>query len=510
MKALLSTFIIIFLVLLTSSCAEPGHSEDKKEENTQKEYKDTGAVNEVKETTPLPFTSIEHDFKYQGIILPEGFTYEVLFSQGDPVKVASGEKYPARGSHDMVGIHYTNEEKTQAQMYISHETREINDHLGDGGGGTYFSIAKNDSNRWEVTSDYHHVDFSSVGGTTRNCGGNVSPNGTVYTCEESYPTKMSHIWRKGQGFRDTSDYLGRPRYENFGFIVEVDPTDGKVIKKHYQMGRFMHEDVEFMDDNRTVYMTDDYNPAVFFKYVADEPLQYESGQLYAYQQSEDATSGKWIKLPRDSSSLYNIRDVAIKKGATMFVRHEWMSFVNGKFYINETGDDDFDWGKYIEMGGQPAHYLKNVNVSGTQYDDVFGRVLVFDPETMKMDVHLEGGMMEDSVHCFSNPDGLTHFEYGGKTYLVIHEDINWYSRGRVSPEAEKRRMFYNEIYLLDLDIEKPQLNDLVRFAAFPKGSEPSGGIFDPDQKTFFVNVMHPWYTNKAPFKGSCTIAIYGF
>lgn len=496
--------IIIIILFLISSCQE--EVEQKKSTTPKKEIKDSVVVKE--KTVPLPFKSITHNFNYEGIILPNGFTYEVLFSEGDLVQTADGNSYPARGNLDMIGLHYTDKEKKNAQVFVSHETRNINDHLGDGGGATVFSITQNDSGKWEVSSDYQHVDFSSVGGTFRNCGGNVSPMGTFFSCEESFPTRTSHIYRKGTGFRDTSSFMGRPRYENFGFLVEVDATTGKVIKKHYQMGRFMHEDIEFMDDKKTIYMSDDYNPAVFFKFVADEPGNYEKGRLYAYQQSEDAESGEWLELPNDSTSWYNIRNVAIEKGATMFIRHEWMTLVDGKLYISETGDDDFNWDKYVSKGGKTPHYMDKLK-KDKQYDDVFGRILVFDPETNKMDIHLEAGMI-DSVHCFSNPDGLSHFEYGGKKYLLIQEDINWFNRGRVNLDAEKRRMFYNEVYLLDLSIDKPTVEDLVRFSAFPKGSEPTGGIFDADQKVLFLNVMHPWYSNIKPFNKSCTIAIYGF
>ena len=230
------------------------------------------------------------------------------------------------------------------------------------------------------------------------------PNGNIISAEETFSPSNRSIWYRGKGIQDTSDYNGRARYLNMGWMVEVDPNERKAVRKHWAMGRFMHEDAEFMDDGRTVYLSDDYNPAVFFKFVADNEGDYTTGQLYAFQEGIDGGGGNWLTLPRDSASLLNIRDTAMMMGATLYCRHEWFARHDGKIYINETGDDDYDWTEYIEMGAQPAGYFEALRKEGNVYDDVHGRVLVFDPETNTMDVLLEGGVgVEDSTKVFSTP-----------------------------------------------------------------------------------------------------------
>ena len=123
--------------------------------------------------------------------------------------------------------------------------------------------------------------------------------------------------------------------------------------------------------------------------------------------------------------------------------------------------------------------------------------------------YLEGGFFADSSGVFSNPDCNTSVSIGTKTYMVICEDINWYDRGRAGTEGENGKYVVNEVYFLDMSIENPTVDDLMRFAVMPKGSEGTGAIFLPDG-SMILNIMHPSTSNPAPFNRSCTVLIEGF
>lgn len=498
----------LFLIPVLFLFACGGEQEQKEEADSIAE--DTLAMNEPIDTLP-PFESVAENFETTDLILPEGFSYQILFQERKSlVTRADGQKFPAKGVHDLsVFIPDEKSPETKGLLYISHEDKYANPDLGDGGGATVFEIEIMDST-WQVVGDFHHVDFSSIGGTNRNCGGSLSPNGTVMTCEEAWAWNTERLYMGGKGHTDTSWINGRPIWQNMGYVVEVDPRSQKVVQKHYGMGKFVHEDIHCTQDGKYAYLTDDYSPGVFFRYACDEAYDYSTGQLQAYKQSVDGESGEWLDIPRDTNSLIHCREIAQSKGATVFIRHEWMEEVDGKFYICETGEDHFNWSKAKARGASVPNYVEaNLLKSGDEYDDCYGRILRFDPETNKMDVYLEGGVFGDSSGVFSNPDCNTSVTFGGKTYLVMSEDINWYDRGRVDANAEKNRQMFNEIYFLDMSIENPGVDDLMRFCVAPKGAETTGVIFLPDG-SMIINVQHPSRGNPDPFNVSTTVLVSGF
>ncbi len=467
------------------------------------------------ETVKIPldsfFVEIDTNFHTKKLIIPGNLTSTILFTGNvDQVLAHDGRTAPAKKHHDMTAYMPIDGSSEHGWLYIGHETNYGDDVLGDGGGATMFEV-KLENGEWNVVSDFNNVDFSSVRGTGRNCGGSVAPNGMIYTCEETVPQNNKASYIGGNGHRDTSDVGGLKFHQNFGFIVEVDPKTMKATQKMIQMGRYYHEDIEFMDDRKTVYLSDDYEPAIFYKFVADVADDYSQGQLYAYKQSKDGTAGDWLAMPMDTASLLNPRDIAIDNGATMLMRHEWFARVGNKIYIAETGHDSTDWSERVAQGGVPAKHLRDDHYKGDGvYTDYFGRVLVFDTETNKMSVHLEGGVSSDGKNVLSNPDCVSAVNLAGTDYLIIHEDINGNDYGRVSAAAYKKNHWYNELYFLDLSIENPTVDDAVLFAVTPMGAEFTGGLFTPDGKSLFLNIQHPFYGNGQPYNRAMTVVITGW
>ncbi len=483
---------------------------NQKSEDVDTTQSDSTIIQEIEVDTTPPFIGIASNFETLGLELPEGFTYTVLFSEKDSVLRADGLKFPAKGYHDLsVFIPDDKKPNTKGWLYISHETKYKDDGLGDGGGATMFEI-EYINNNWEVISDFEHIDFSGVGYTNRNCGGSLTPNGTIFTCEESWSKNTDYLYMNGNGLRDTSWVNGRPAWQNMGYIVEVDPVSKKVIKKHYQMGKYVHEDAHCSKDGKAVYLTDDMNPGIFYKFVPDVPYNYNEGKLFAYQQSNDGETGTWLEMPNDTLSWINVSDIALRKGATMYIRHEWIEEIDGKLYISETGQDHYNLTQSHEKGGMFSNYAVDrlkVGDEGENFDDPFGRILEFDPQTNKMSVYMEGGMMKDSIGCFSNPDCNTSVTIKGKTYLVLSEDIIGTDRLRSGTNPVG---FHNELYFLDMSIKNPTQDDLLRFAVAPKDSETTGVVFTPDGKHMILNIQHPNPANPVPFNKSCTVIVSGF
>lgn len=467
----------------------------------------------------------------------------------DTVTTTDGRKTLAKDWNDFTAYVPIAGRSDSGYLIVSHEMIKADAILGDGGGMTVMSVAKG-AEGWKVVDHpkgkYRAIDFSTVGGTLANCGGAVLPNGNVMTAEEWGQASNQAIAALAKdpadttkriltGITDTSDWVVKefngeavnitiPKYKNYNWMVEVDPATGKAVRKHYQMGRFDHEGGVFMPDGKTVFLTDDFTPAVFFKFVAKTAGNYSVGQLYAYKQSADGATGSWIEMPMNFDSMLVARDVALRRGATTFTRHEWIDQIDGIVYLTETGrDKSADHYKWTKKGATMAKHLRERLPAGTTVTlyngetkgdstitDYYGRVLKFDPATDKMSVLLEGGRgTANTAKHLSNPDGLATARIGNRKYLVIQEDLNGLSQGRVSTEAETAGRVICEAYLLDL-ADEPTVDNLKRVYVGPAGSEVTGGIFTPDGTTMFINSQHPDAKLAAPFNTSFTVAISGF
>ncbi|HEX8549143.1 MAG TPA: alkaline phosphatase PhoX [Cytophagaceae bacterium] len=457
----------------------------------------------------VPFNELDTNYTGEKLIVPSGMKYNIIFKEGEVVVSEKG-RGRSKGNHDYTCFIPYKNSVTSGLMYISHETNDTSSIFGDGGGGTTFPLRLVDK-VWTNVGPYRSIDFSTVGGTFNNCSGFYTSAGTILTSEEFPPSNNKELYKRGIGFRDTSDYKGMKRWENMGWMVEVDPFNNKALHKNYNMGRFSHEGVLVLPDSMTVYLADDYVPSVFFKFVSNKKNHFVNGQLYAFRQYDTSSVGEWIALPMHIDSLKNIRNIALRKGASAFVRMEWMTMIGGKIYLTETGSDNVIFNKNNIFNGKPANHLERYRKPDNTIDYPHGAILVFDDSLNSIKVHLAGGKgLLDNTKIFSNPDGITSVAFNEKKYLVINEDAIGINRGRVSPDAENKGKFINEIWWLDLDIKNPKVEDLDRFVIGPSGAETTGGTFSPDGKTYFVNIQHPDINNKPPFNRSFTVAITGF
>lgn len=452
-----------------------------------------------------PFTEIPYQYLTKKVIVDKHLSYKVLFQMDDSVWTNKHTWAKAKGSHDMI-LAMPGKDSTFYSLAISHECNTRSVELGDGGGMSILPIHFL-NNSWTVCDTIKNIDFTSVGGTYDNCSGTyISGKKTLLTAEEGTPANNVALYKNGKGYADTADINGLKRYQNTGWMVEVDPNALTSLHKLYGMGRFVHESALVLEDGKTVFLTDDFAPSVFFKFVAKEKYNFEKGQLYAYKDASPADTSHWIKLPMEMDSLIDIRNVALRMGASYFLRMEWMTQVNEIIYITSTGFDHFN--SKVCYNGNPSQHLLSLLKDGI-IDEPYGAILAFNLKTNEITTLLNGGQ---AIHTknkhFSNPDAITNVTLNEKTYLVISEDIIGNTRGRVSGKALKKGLFVNEIYWLDLSIANPTVDDLKRFLIAPNGSETTGGEFiQGNPRFFFVNIQHPDTSNPEPFNKSCTIVI---
>lgn len=484
---------LLTVLLLFQACGEAPQTEPTTEPEPQPVAAD------------LPFPALDTFFLDKDLHLAEGLNFQLIYQQGMDALAPNGQTVPAPKDHDLTVFLPIDGKEDEGWLWINHESNRKHEGFTDGGGGSILHLRKSPDGNWNVIGLPRIADFGPVGGTTENCLGGPTPWGTVLTSEEMLPWSNAEIYNEGKGMRDTSDYDGRPRYLNYGWMTEVDPVSGKALRKYYGMGRFMHEGVLCMPDSQTVYLLDDEGPGLLFKFVADNAGTYESGQLYAYKQGPGGVSGDWLALPMERDSLNDIRAVALRMGATFFIRLEDIEHApGGGFFLTETGKDNRDLSQAIAWGGQPAEHIRRFDDGNGVFDDVFGRILHFDPESGQMDVWLEGGagMKHGDIHL-SNPDNLAMDTKRG--YMVICEDLNGSDRGRVPAHAEGT--LRSEVYLVNMKLKHATPDDLIRIAVIPAGAEPTGPCWSPDFSTLFLNIQHPAKGNAEPFNKATTIAI---
>lgn len=495
---------------------------------------------------------------------------QVLFVGGHDLVSTTGNYHLSMGyavakeGHDFIGITPDPSEKSLCWISVNHELNYKDDRLGDGGGMTSFKVKRKPDGTLEVMDQvlqdgrkgkFFNVEFTkNVGETGMNCGGIQSPDGRIWTAEEWFKTDNRSIFygepnqkaypmgvggiTAGQGIRDTTDFTIKSdipswdgtvvkKFQNFNWFVEIDPKQAKAIRKQYNWGRAGWEGGAISNDNKTVYFGNDEAPTAFFKFEAGEAGSFSEGNLYFYKHDNYGPS-PWVNIPQEKQiMLESVNQYAISQGATMFLRNEWVTVdrKTGMVYWSETGKDD--GGKEFKTGIRSGGVLHPVHDSlaksrglktaaDDNYNDFFGRVWYYNPNTGETGIAVSGGPSAKSKptdqwnerdYHLSNPDGLTTLVIGDKTYLVICEDLNGTSFGRVPPGVDNKTC---EVFILP--IEKAingNASDLFRISAVPRGAEVTGANVTPDGKSLLLNVQHPDYTNPFPFNHSLTYAIHG-
>ncbi|MEO0338429.1 MAG: alkaline phosphatase PhoX [Bacteroidota bacterium] len=506
---------------------------------------------------------------------PSPLTLQTVFVGGyDIVQTTATYGNPAGRAiakewHDFIGFTPDDSGESLGWVTVNHEQIYNDDRIGDGGGMTAFRISKDGDGNVVVMEqeladgrkgEFFNVDFvNTVGETGMNCAGISAPNGRIWTAEEWFRSSQSSIYNGvyrtpdrfdswnphnpatnpgGEGVRDTADFtVNAPefpmidgqtisKYENFNYMVEVDPKEAVAIRKQYNWGRAGWEGGAISNDGKYVYLGIDATPAPWVRAVAATPWDFTDVDVQVYKE-DNAQGERWISIDMDlDNMLGGLTDAAWEVGATMFNRNEWVAIdtASGMVYWTETGRDGVvgRWAdEASEFGVKPASHHETiaqatfgVDALNEGYMDYYGRVLYYDPATEEVGVTINGGpYLADGAEAadypskhLSNPDGLNVLHINGKSFLMIQEDLNGTSVGRM-PNGVSNRLC--ELYLLDATAKDAPVDDLVRVTAIPAGAEITGAI-QIDDNTVLVNSQHPNANNPFPFNHSLTMAIHGF
>lgn len=504
------------------------------------------------QTLDMPFVPMDTQYRATIALTSPEVQLQPLYTQDVNVVKSWGGVTVCPPMHDyMYFIPSVDAPNEKGHLIINHEVSNLltlNPILGQGGAMSIVPVKK-ENGKWEVKGEEATkdtsimIDFRPVGWTMQNCSGGALSNGNHISGEEVFANyefggslsgliniNDASVGYDGEDFTIPADYPefgGKkiPAHFNFGWMVEVNPNTAKAVHKNYHMGRYSHEGGVCMPDKRTVYLTDDFVPAVLFKFVADEEDVFSAGNLFAFKQFPNSEAGEWVAIPRNIDSLIRAREVALNRGATAFIRLEGITSANGKIYFSETGRDNCGFPPNVLRNGDiafhhyqnPAPTLPNTQiVNDTKVvDHPYGSVLMLDdsdPHRPIVKALLNGGSWGNNHYNLSGPDAIGTVTWGAKSYLMIQEDIIGSDKGRVKANfVGAYPHLVNEAFLLDLSIPSPSLSDLQLFFAGSRNAELAGACTTPDGSTIFINNQHPDPSqNNFPFNRSGTIALTGF
>ena len=375
------------------------------------------------------------------IDLPPGFTYRIISSLGEPMD--DGEQVPDRadgmgafsGANGRV-ILVRNHELRAAESTLKGAAYDQWKSVGALPGGTTTLVYNPASGRVEQQ-------FRSLAGTIRNCAGGVTPWRTWLTCEEDMTRAGGSVGKShGWVFEVPADLRGR---------AQPVPLTG--------LGRFNHEATAVDPQTGIVYLTEDRDDSLFYRFVPSRRGNLrEPGRLQAlaladgrrdsrnWQAADFApqqpSKARWIDLDGVDSSADDLRQRGAAQGALLFARGEGIHMGRSELYFTCTNGGAAKLGQVMRY--RPA------------------------PDGGSLDLFFESSAPDQ----FHYGDNLT---VGPNGHLFVCEDqsgdaVDNYIRG-IRPDGTP-----------------------YAFARLRLQTELAGACFSPDGRTMFVNAYAPTKT----------------
>ncbi|MDU0353732.1 DUF839 domain-containing protein [Paraglaciecola aquimarina] len=393
--------------------------------------------------------------------LPPGFSYQVI-SQLDET-MNDGRQVPDRADgmgcfavdNDRVVL-IRNHEISPAKHPVA-ATKQVTQALSTKAYDSYPSgeplAGGTSSIVYNLKTNRVEQQFMSLLGTIRNCSGGLTPWGSWLTCEESVATP--------------SDTIGKEH----GYVFEVPSQARELVaaKPIKAMGRFNHEATCIDPATGTVYLTEDRQDSLFYRFIPNQPGDlHAGGKLQAlmvtgrpqfdtrngqtpYMQEQQQYACEWLDLEDVESPKDDLRQRGFAQGAALFARGEGIHFGTNDMYFCCTSG-----GK--KKLGQIMQYIPTPLKTGQPRSEQTGTLSLF--------------VESHDKATFNYGDNIVVTPNG---HLLVCEDqytktVNNHLRG-ITPQGE-----------------------IYDFAKVHWQTEPAGACFSPDAKVLFVNLYSPTTT----------------
>jgi secreted PhoX family phosphatase len=359
-------------------------------------------------------------------------------------------------NHEVASVH-TNAHGPWGDNY-QHWTPALRNNVYDAGRSVFGHAMPCRGGVTRVVYDTHKHrvlnEHLALAGTEYNCAGGSTPNRTWISCEE-YVAGPEHglPWTKRHGYC---------------FEVPVDSTGLCRPEPIVGMGRFRHEAIAVDPRTGIVYLTEDRDDGVLYRYLPDNPRDLLAGGTLQALVLDGCASAdtrdweastplvrnvpagvSWIDVDDVDSDDDSLRYQLFKRGAARFARAEGCWMGNNEVWIACT------------TGGRTKHG-QIMRYRPSQFEGTPGEAA--HPGTIEL------FLQPDDPSVIENADNITVAPWGD---LIVCED------GK-APE-----------YMLGVT-PKGKVYRLAKNAG--SKAEFAGACFSPDGSTLFVNLQTPGVT----------------
>lgn len=382
--------------------------------------------------------------------LPRGFSYRLVSSLGDAM--ADGRTVPDKAD-GMGCLPLGGPESGEIVLIRNHElvpTDESGGHLASGYGTRDGQVVPGGTTHIVLDAGTleRKREFRSLAGTIRNCSGGTTPWGSWLTCEES-PTGPGQ--RYGDGLAQDHGWVFEVPASATGLI---DPVPLKA------MGRFNHEAACVDPETGFVYLTEDRDDGVLYRFVPATPGKLaDGGRLEAMRvvglpdvrnwSAGSMPVGKryeaqWLPLDEVEAPQDDLRMRAVAQGATLLARGEGIHMGTDELYVCSTS------------GGAKK----------------LGQIFKFVPGR---------GRTSDTVELFFESEREDQFNFGDNLTVAPNGHL-------IVCEDQYTDVVDNHLRGVTSD------GTAYDFGRLRMQTELAGGCFSPDGKWFFVNAYSPTRT----------------
>lgn len=516
----------------------------------------------------IGFTPVADKVTADTVTLPPNYSYQVLFSAGDPVETgapgytgalqSSAEtERQAGGNHD--GMHYFALPGVDPQvgglLAINHEAMDeailfaseydastataeqkkialssvgvsvIEVQFVDGKWqvkrGSQYNKRYTGNTIYKVGGPAASAVGGSVVGTLNNCSSGATPWGTYLTCEET-----------------TDNYLDPTQpEEGYGWVVEIDPLNELAVPtKRTAMGRFDHENTAYiMDDAKRVafYMGDDGTPGCIYKFIPSRAVDtgnrgananlLDEGTLYVAKFNADG-SGQWVELTQGKNGLVvgatdpgNYTQASPGTPSTINFNTQADVLINTKAAARVAGGTLMDRPEWITVGLDKTVYCTLTNNGSRAVTDAanpratnpHGHIIRWKEDG---DSPLATTFKWEIFLLAGDPSIAAENQKGnivGDTFSSP-DGIRVDPKGRlwVQTDAGTGSSTTSIFGANSMHYIDQTTREAKRFLVGPHGCEITGIAYTPDLTTFFINIQHPndkWPSADLPARSSTIV-----